>query len=114
MHQAALRILDAVCAALELSDADHKHLVNLHTGTNNQLRLLHYPPIEAEKLAQQVVGRMPPHQDWSSFTFVFQDRVGGLEFQDPRDPETFVPAKPIPGACILNVADMLNRFSNGM
>ena len=113
MHQAALRILDALCLALELSDEDRKHLIGLHTGQNNQLRLLHYPPVAAEKLAQQVVGRMPPHQDWSSFTFLFQDSEGGLEYQDPQDPNTFIPARPTAGACILNVGDMLQRFSNG-
>ena len=88
-------------------------MVKLHSGHNNQLRLLHYPPIEAEKLAQKVVGRMPAHQDWSSFTMLFQDTCGGLELQDPRRPGTFVPAKPIPGVAILNVGDMLQRFTNG-
>ena len=108
-----MRILDALCLALELSDADRAHLKKLHSGTNNQLRLLHYPPVESEKLAQRVVGRMPPHQDWSSFTFLFQDSMGGLEYQDPRDPDTYIPAKPTTNACILNVGDMLQRYSNG-
>ena len=57
---------------------------------------------------------MPAHQDWSSFTLLFQDDVGGLELEDPRKPGSFIGAKPIPGACVLNVGDMLQRFSNGM
>ena len=113
MHAAAMRILDALCLALELSDEDKQHLIKLHTGQNNQLRLLHYPPVDAEKLQRGIVGRMPPHQDWSSFTFLFQDSVGGLEYQVPNDPETFIAAKPTGGTCILNVGDMLQRFSNG-
>ena len=108
-----MRILDALCAALELSEDDAKHLKKLHSGTNNQLRLLRYPAIEAEKLSSKVVGRMPPHQDWSTFTFLFQDSVGGLELQDPRTKE-YIQSKPEEGACILNVGDMLMRYSNGI
>lgn len=100
--------------SLELSEQEKGEFFEFHSGHNNQLRLLHYPPIEVEKLAQQVVGRMPAHQDWSSFTFVFQDDTGGLELEDPRNPGSFIAAKPIPGACVLNVGDMLQRFSNGM
>ena len=56
---------------------------------------------------------MPAHKDWSTFTFLFQDDVGGLELEDPQVPGCFVAAKPIAGACVLNVGDMLQRFSNG-
>lgn len=107
-------MLEAVSLGLKLTKEDHDRLFALHSGHNNQLRLLHYPPVEAEKLREEVIGRMPAHQDWSSFTFVFQDDVGGLELEDPRKPGSFIAAKPIPGACILNVGDMLQRFSNGM
>ena len=108
-----MTVLDALCTALELSNEDRKQLFKIHSGQNNQLRLLHYPSIEADKLTQKVVGRMPQHQDWSSFTFVFQDSEGGLEFQDPRDPDVFIPAKPVGATCILNVGDMLKIYSNG-
>lgn len=114
LHGAAMRVLEALCAALALSDADRARLVRLHSGQNNQLRLLHYPPVERARLAAKVIGRMPPHQDWSSFTMTFQDEAGGLEYLDPREQdETYVPARPMRGACILNVGDMLQRYSNG-
>lgn len=45
---------------------------------------------------------------------LFQDDCGGLEFEDPNDPGSFVPATPITGALALNIGDMLQRFSNGM
>jgi isopenicillin N synthase-like dioxygenase len=110
----AKRILEALSLGLKLTKEDHDKLFALHSGHNNQLRLLHYPSVDAKKLQQQVIGRMPAHQDWSSFTFLFQDDVGGLELEDPRMPGSFIPAKPLPGTCVLNVGDMLQRFSNGM
>ena len=113
LEKAAKIIIEAIALGLHLAKDEKAEFIQLHSGHNNQLRLLHYPSIEVEKLRQQVMGRMPPHQDWSSFTFVFQDDVGGLELEDPRDRGSFIPAKPIPGACILNVGDMLQRFTNG-
>ena len=44
---------------------------------------------------------------------LFQDDCGGLEFEDPNHPGSFIPAAPIPGALALNIGDMLQRFSNG-
>ena len=114
LDRTAKRVLEAISLGLKLSMEDKDQILRLHSGHNNQLRLLHYPPVEAQLLRQHVVGRMPAHQDWSSFTFLFQDDVGGLELEDPRHPGTFVHAKPIPGACVLNVGDMLQRFTNGM
>ena len=99
--------------ALQLVPNEAARLKRLHSGQNNQLRLLHYPPIETQKLASKVIGRMPPHQDWSSFTFLFQDSVGGLELQDP-DTKDYVRSTPEHGTCILNVGDMLMRYSNGV
>ena len=113
LHVAAQRVLGAMCLGLGLTSEETSRMSKLHSGVNNQLRLLHYPPVEAEKLEQQVVGRMPAHQDWSSFTMVFQDACGGLELEDPQHSGTFIPAKPIRGAAILNVGDMLQRYTNG-
>ncbi|KAL6713750.1 hypothetical protein ACLMJK_008242 [Lecanora helva] len=43
---------------------------------------------------------------------LFQDDCGGLEFENPNDPGSFVQATPLAGALALNVGDMLQRFSN--
>jgi isopenicillin N synthase-like dioxygenase len=60
----AKAILQATAQGLELDDEDTAHLRKLHSGHNNQLRLLHYPPISAEQLEKQIVVRIPPHADW--------------------------------------------------
>ena len=64
LDKTAKMILEAMGLGLGLTDAEMKKLARLHSGQNNQLRLLHYPPIPAEKLEKKVVARMPPHQDW--------------------------------------------------
>ena len=72
LDKAARRILEAVSLALDLSEAEKSHLFKLHSGHNNQLRLLHYPPILTEKLRKQVMARMPAHCDWR---YVHEDRT---------------------------------------
>ena len=64
LNGAARRILEAVSLALGLTDTEKEYLFDLHTGHNNQLRLLHYPPIPTEKLRKNIVARMPAHRDW--------------------------------------------------
>jgi isopenicillin N synthase-like dioxygenase len=44
---------------------------------------------------------------------LFQDDCGGLEIEDPKTPGKFIPAEPVPGAMVLNVGDLLMRWSNG-
>ena len=50
LEKCARRILEAISLALNLTPADKDYLFDLHSGHNNQLRLLHYPPISTEKL----------------------------------------------------------------
>ena len=45
---------------------------------------------------------------------LFQDDCGGLEVEDLEHPGNFVPATPIKNAIVMNVGDLLQRWSNGM
>lgn len=108
---AASDILRALAVGIGLEDADH--ILKLHSGHNNQLRLLHYPPIPAMALESQTTARMPAHCDWSSITLLFQDECGGLEVEDPQNPGIFIPATPIKNAIVMNVGDLLQMWSNG-
>jgi len=103
-------ILRALAVGLEL---DENHLLEQHSGHNNQLRLLHYPPIPAEAIETDRAARCPAHTDWSSITMLFQDDCGGLEVEDISIPGKFVPATPIKNAIVMNVGDLLQRWSNG-
>ena len=105
-------ILRAIALGIGLEDEDH--LLKLHGGQNNQLRLLHYPPVPAEALESKRMARMPAHTDWSSITMLFQDDCGGLEIEDIHSPGEFIPATPVKNAIVMNVGDLLQRWSNGM
>lgn len=109
--EAAKRILRALALGIGLKDEDH--LLNLHTGVNNQLRLLHYPPIPAEAIEGGKMARMPAHTDWSTMTILFQDDCGGLQVEDPHKPGMFIDVPPVPGSLVMNVGDLLMRWSNG-
>ncbi|GAW24260.1 hypothetical protein ANO14919_138430 [Xylariales sp. No.14919] len=106
----AKELLRALALGLGLDDEDF--FLSFHSGANNQLRLLHYPPVEVERLARDEVARMPAHSDWSTFTMLFQDGNGGLQVEDPKQEGRFVDAMPMRGALVMNVGDLLMRWSN--
>jgi isopenicillin N synthase-like dioxygenase len=107
----SLEILTAIGTGLGLHDPEF--LSKFHSGHNNQLRLLHYPPIPAAELENETSARMPAHSDWSSITLLFQDDCGGLEVENQNVPETFIKAHPLKDAIVMNVGDLLMRWSNG-
>jgi isopenicillin N synthase-like dioxygenase len=74
------------------------------------LRLLRYPPAEPG-LDPDAFGSAP-HRDFGALTFLAQDAVGGLEVRtvDGR----WVPVSPLAGTFVMNVGDMLHRWSNGL
>jgi isopenicillin N synthase-like dioxygenase len=49
----------------------------------------------------------------STITLLFQDECGGLEVEDPKNPGSFLSAPPVKDALIMNVGDLLMRWSNG-
>ena len=111
-NEVAQTILTALAIGLELDSADA--LTAVHSGHYNQLRLLHYPPIPAAELENQTSARMPAHSDWGAITMLFQDDCGGLQVEDPHEKGKFDDAPPIKNALIMNIGDMLMRWSNGM
>ena len=71
------------------------------------LRLLHYPPHDP---AADAFGSAP-HTDYGFITILCQDDSGGLEVRN-RD-GSWLPAPPIADTWVVNVADMLSRWTNG-
>jgi isopenicillin N synthase-like dioxygenase len=73
------------------------------------LRLLHYPAAPANR-PDDLYGSAP-HTDFGCLTILAQDDAGGLQVQTPTG--EWIDAPPRPGAFIVNVGDMLHRWSNG-
>ncbi|KAF2400002.1 flavonol synthase/flavanone 3-hydroxylase [Trichodelitschia bisporula] len=106
--KAVLRAL-ALALGLEEGFLERKHAQALF-----QLRLLHYPPIPADMLRKDEaeVARIAAHSDFGTLTLLFQDEIGGLEIQDPVS-RRWRSADAVPGAVLVNVGDLLERWSNG-
>ncbi|KIX95423.1 uncharacterized protein Z520_08940 [Fonsecaea multimorphosa CBS 102226] len=109
---AAKHMLRALALGIGFPADDEDHLLRFHDGHHNQLRLLHYPPVDAAAVQEGAVARMPAHTDWSSMTMLFQDDCGGLQVEHPAGSGEFVDVPPLPGTCVVNVGDLLMRWSN--
>jgi isopenicillin N synthase-like dioxygenase len=72
------------------------------------LRMLHYPPQPADD--EKAFGSAP-HTDYGFITILLQDMSGGLAVR--RTDGTWLQATPIRGSFVVNVADMLARWTNG-
>ena len=70
--------------------------------------LAYYPP-QPETLGPDVFG-VSPHTDFGVLTVLCQDEVGGLEVQDYEG--DWVVAQPVPDTLVVNVGDLLARWSN--
>ncbi|KAF9524323.1 hypothetical protein CPB83DRAFT_909982 [Crepidotus variabilis] len=98
--------------AISLSLPDEKALSGTHKRSLFQLRL-HYPPVSASAIRDGHKSRISAHSDFGTLTLLFQDSIGGLEVEDPYNPGTFNPVAPIPGTVVVNVGDLMERWTNG-
>ncbi len=72
------------------------------------LRLLHYPPHPPDAADQQYGSA--PHTDYGCLTILAQHGVEGLAVRDPAG--RWLDAPPIPGTFLLNLGDLMPRWSN--
>ena len=64
LHKISMNILEAMMLGLGYTEKERKHVHSLHSGHNDQLRLLHYPPLADDSIDTELIGRMPAHTDW--------------------------------------------------
>ncbi|KAG6842028.1 hypothetical protein C0991_003554 [Blastosporella zonata] len=133
-HDLHVYVMRSIALGLDLEEGffDNKIDEQCHN-----LRLLSYPPIKTALLQNDGQARAGSHSgadetiaDYGILTLLFQDseQVGGLEVKNPHTGD-FIPATPIvgdydqlyrslliarlqPGTIVVNVGDLLARWSN--
>ena len=100
-------LLRAFAIALDLPDDFFEPHV---TRPMTQLRLIHYPPSEHEVRDAQALG-VGAHTDYECFTILWQD-APGLQVQNTSG--DWIEALPIPGSFVVNIGDMMQRWTNDL
>ncbi|KAJ7068533.1 hypothetical protein C8F01DRAFT_1208059 [Mycena amicta] len=107
-HVLHTKVMRAIALGLELDELFFENKIDQQS---HNLRLLSYPAIKRALLDGEGQARAGAHSDYGTLTLLFQDDVGGLEAKNPHTGQ-FVPAAPIPDTIVVNVGDLLSRWSN--
>ena len=105
MEALARRLMGLFELALSLPAGHFNRFMQHPTCTT---RLLHYPPQPAQAVPGQI--GCGAHTDWGALTLLAQDDAGGLQVQGADGAWLDVP--PVPGAFVVNVGDMMQRWTN--
>ncbi|KAE8444028.1 hypothetical protein EG329_001157 [Mollisiaceae sp. DMI_Dod_QoI] len=105
LQSLSARLLSLLAVALgkPASFFDHYLIDSLST-----LRLLHYPPVPAERQQELVC---TPHTDSGILTLLHQDPTGGLEVRNSKG--AWIPAPYVPGSMVVNIGDLMAKVSGG-
>jgi isopenicillin N synthase-like dioxygenase len=105
MVQLADRLMSLFARGLDL---DPGFFVDKLDHSPNALRAVNYPERDAAPLPGQL--RAGSHSDYGTLTVLRQDSVGGLEVLDQH--AGWVPVEPVPGAFVINLGELMARWTN--
>jgi isopenicillin N synthase-like dioxygenase len=110
-RDAMIELSALLTRAMALSlDMPEDALDGFGVDASAMIRLAHYPPQPPNP--QPGEKGCGAHTDWGAFTFLLQDDVGGLQVWDQT--EGWVHAAPIAGTFVVNVGDMMARWTNDL
>ncbi|CAN9498877.1 unnamed protein product [Ophioblennius macclurei] len=105
-----LRVLRVMAIALDLDPdvflSKHRLIGTAENGTT--LRSLFYPPVNSRTVKQDQL-RCGEHSDYGSITLLFQSSQG---LQVRTRSGEFITAPLIPGAVLINIADLMQRWTS--
>ena len=105
MHALSLTLLRAMAVALEIEE---DFFDQRFADPISVFRMIHYPPRQtASSAEQQGAGA---HTDYGCVTLLYQDSAGGLQVRSLEG--EWIDAPPIEGSYVVNIGDMMARWSN--
>ena len=113
--QLALKILHCIGIGLQLEDENffvknHKALQDPTHSSNSLFRTLYYSAhVSTVDCEENGVTRCGAHTDYGTLTLRIQDDIGGLKVESNGE---FIEAAPIEGTVLVNIGDMLQRWTN--
>jgi isopenicillin N synthase-like dioxygenase len=100
-------LLGAFAAALSLPGSYFDGWLNAPMTT---LGPLHYPP-QAGHITEAQIGA-GAHTDYGCLTMLAQDDAGGLQVRNAQG--VWIDAPPVAGSFVVNIGDMMERWTNGV
>jgi len=107
MGACGAHLLRVVAVSLGL---DEGFFVPRYTKPLQRTQIIYYPPQAPASEADQF--GVAPHSDYGCITLLWQDDNGGLQVRSAAS-KSWIDAPPIPGTLVINVGDLLARWTNG-
>ena len=101
----AATVMSAFAVALDLPDDTFEPFIDEH---GSALRLAHYPHVAGTIAPGQL--RAGAHTDYGTLTILWTDGEPGLQVQTVTG--EWVDVDPVPGGLIVNIGDLMQRWTN--